>query len=42
MKRIDVADLDCIYLSYDEPQKEKFWIEIKNILIRYLRNILNF
>jgi hypothetical protein len=19
---IDVADLDCIYLSYDEPQKE--------------------
>ena len=32
MKRIDVADLDCIYLSYDEPQKEKFWIEIKNMI----------
>ena len=32
MKRIDVADLDCIYLSYDEPQKEKFWVEIKNMI----------
>jgi len=32
MKRIDVADLDCIYLSYDEPQKEEFWVEIKNIV----------
>ncbi len=21
---IDIADLDCIYLSYDEPQKEEF------------------
>lgn len=30
--RIDVADLDCIYLSYDEPQKEKFWAEIKNMV----------
>ena len=29
---VDVADLDCIYLSYDEPQKEKFWLEIKNII----------
>jgi hypothetical protein len=32
MKQIDVADLDCIYLSYDEPQKEEFWVEIKNIV----------
>ena len=32
MTRIDVADLDCIYLSYDEPQKEKFWAEIKNMV----------
>ena len=32
MKRIDVAELDCIYLSYDEPQKEEFWVEIKNIV----------
>lgn len=32
MNRIDVADLDCIFLTYDEPEKEKFWIEIKNII----------
>lgn len=30
--KIDVADLDCIYLSYDEPQKEEFWIKIKNMV----------
>ena len=29
---VDVADLDCIYLSYDEPQKEEFWLEIKNMV----------
>jgi hypothetical protein len=27
---IDVADLDCIYLTYDEPKKEEFWIELQN------------
>lgn len=27
-KIIDIADLDCIYLSYDEPRKEEFWIKI--------------
>jgi len=32
MKQIDVADLDCIYLSYDEPQKEEFWVKIKNMV----------
>lgn len=32
MKQIDIADLDCIYLSYDEPQKEEFWIKIKNMV----------
>jgi len=32
MKQIDVADLDCIYLSYDEPKKEEFWVKIKNIV----------
>lgn len=32
MKTIDVADLDCIYLSYDEPQREEFWIKIKNMV----------
>jgi hypothetical protein len=30
IKTVDVADLDCIYLSYDEPQKEEFWISIRN------------
>ena len=29
---IDVADLDCIYLSYDEPKKEEFWIKIRNMV----------
>jgi hypothetical protein len=32
MKTIDVADLDCIYLTYDEPQKEEFWIKIRNMV----------
>lgn len=32
MKQIDVADLDCIYLSYDEPEKEEFWVRIKNMM----------
>lgn len=29
---IDVADLDCVYLSYDEPQKEEFWLKVKNMV----------
>ena len=32
MNRIDIADLDCIYLSYDEPQREEFWIKIRNMV----------
>ena len=32
MNPIDVADLDCIYLSYDEPQQEEFWVKIKNMV----------
>ena len=32
MKSIDIADLDCIYLTYDEPQKEEFWIKIRNLV----------
>jgi hypothetical protein len=27
---IDVADLDCIFLTYDEPRKEEFWVAIQN------------
>ena len=29
---IDVADLDCIYLTYDEPKKDEFWIKIQNMV----------
>ena len=29
---VDVADLDCIFLTYDEPQKEEFWIKIQNMV----------
>jgi len=32
MKQIDIADLDCIYLSYDEPQKEEFWVKIRKMV----------
>jgi hypothetical protein len=32
MKQIDIADLDVVYLSYDEPQKEQFWAKIKNMI----------
>ena len=32
MKQIDIADLDCIYLTYDEPQKEEFWVRIQNMI----------
>jgi hypothetical protein len=31
-KIIDIADLDCVYLSYDEPKKEETWIKIQNIV----------
>jgi hypothetical protein len=29
---VEIADLDCIYLSYDEPKKEEFWAKIKNMV----------
>jgi hypothetical protein len=29
---VDVADLDCIYLTYDEPKKEEFWVKIQNMV----------
>lgn len=28
---LDVADCSVIYLSYDEPQKEEYWLRIKNM-----------
>jgi hypothetical protein len=32
MKSVDIADLDCIYLTYDEPQREEFWVKIRNMV----------
>jgi len=32
VKQVDIADLDCIFLTYDEPQKEEFWVKIKNMV----------
>lgn len=29
---IDVADMDAIFLTYDEPKKEEFWVEIQNMI----------
>ena len=29
---IDIADLDCIFLTYDEPKKEEFWIKLQNMV----------
>lgn len=29
-QQIDISDLSCIYLSYDEPQREEFWARIKD------------
>jgi len=29
---IDVADLDVIYLTYNEPKKEEFWLKIQNMV----------
>lgn len=29
---IDIADLDCIFLTYDESKKEEFWIQIQNMV----------
>jgi len=32
MNSIDIADLDCIFLTYDEPNKEETWVKIKNMV----------
>jgi hypothetical protein len=32
MSQVDIADLDVVYLTYDEPQKEEFWIKIRNMV----------
>lgn len=42
MNQIDIADLDCIFLTYDEPQQEEHWVKIKNMVpwARRVSNIL--
>jgi len=32
VETIDIADLDVIFLTYDEPKKEEFWIQIQNMV----------
>jgi len=32
MTTIDIADLDCVYLTYDEPNAEENWVKIKNMV----------
>lgn len=29
---MDIADLDVIFLTYDEPKKDEFWIKLKNMV----------
>ena len=29
---VDIADLDVIFLTYDEPKKEEFWIKVQNMV----------
>jgi hypothetical protein len=29
---VDIADLDCVFLTFDEPKKEEFWLKVKNIV----------
>ena len=31
-KLVDIADLDVIFLTYDEPKKDEFWIKVKNMV----------
>ena len=31
-KIVDIADLDVIFLTYDEPKKEEFWNKIQNMV----------
>jgi hypothetical protein len=32
VNKIDIADLDCVFLTYDEPNKEESWVKIKNMV----------
>ena len=32
MNTVDIADLDVIYLTWDEPQREESWVRIRNMV----------
>lgn len=32
MNKIHIADLDVVFLTFDEPQKEEFWVKVKNLV----------
>lgn len=32
MTKIDIADLDCIFLTYDEPNAEENWVRVLNMV----------
>ena len=32
MKQIDIADLDVVFLTFDEPKKEEYWAIIRNMV----------
>ena len=32
MTQVDIADLDCIFLTYYEPKREEFWAQISNMV----------
>ena len=29
---VDIADLDCIFLTYDEPNAEENWVHVRNMV----------
>lgn len=32
IERVPVSDLDCIFLTYDEPKKDEFWVKLHNMV----------
>lgn len=32
MGTLDIADLDCIFLTYDEPRRDENWVKIKHMV----------
>ena len=32
IQKIDIADLDCIFLTYDEPNAEENWVRVRNMV----------